>query len=56
MQKLAHSYGVYIIVDAAQMAAHVPIYMSGFDDKDMEIDNIIFIANLCLDSPGSNYS
>ena len=40
--KLAHKYGAYVIVDAAQMAAHVPIYMSGFEDKDMEIDALTF--------------
>ena len=50
--KLAHSYGVYIIVDAAQMAAHVPIYMSGFDDKDMEIDALLFSGHKTY-APGS---
>ena len=40
--KLAHKYGVYIIIDAAQMAAHVPIYISGFDDENMEIDALLF--------------
>ena len=50
--KLAHSYGVYIVVDAAQMAAHVPIYMSGFDDKDMEIDALLFSGHKTY-APGS---
>ena len=50
--KLAHSYGVFIIVDAAQMAAHVPIYMSGFDDKDMEIDALLFSGHKTY-APGS---
>ena len=50
--KLAHSYGVYIIVDAAQMAAHVPIHMSGFDDKDMEIDALLFSGHKTY-APGS---
>ena len=50
--KLAHKYGAYIIVDAAQMAAHVPIYMSGFDDKDMEIDALLFSGHKTY-APGS---
>ena len=50
--KLAHQYGVYIIVDAAQMAAHVPIYMSGFDDEDMEIDALLFSGHKTY-APGS---
>tara|TARA_X000001036_G_scaffold435472_1_gene476765 strand:+ start:8 stop:1519 length:1512 start_codon:yes stop_codon:yes gene_type:complete len=50
--KLAHKYGAYVIVDAAQMAAHVPIYMSGFDDKDMEIDALLFSGHKTY-APGS---
>ena len=50
--KLAHKYGAYIIVDAAQMAAHVPIYMSGFDDKDLEIDALLFSGHKTY-APGS---
>ena len=50
--KLAHKYGVYVIVDAAQMAAHVPIYMSGFEDKDMEIDVLLFSGHKTY-APGS---
>jgi len=50
--KLAHQYGVYVIVDAAQMAAHVPIYMSNFDDKDMEIDALLFSGHKTY-APGS---
>jgi len=50
--KIAHKYGVYIIVDAAQMAAHVPIQMSGFDDKDLEIDVLLFSGHKTY-APGS---
>jgi len=50
--KLAHKYGAYVIVDAAQMAAHVPIYMSGFEDKDMEIDALLFSGHKTY-APGS---
>ena len=50
--KLAHQYGVYVIVDAAQMAAHVPIYMSGFDDEDLEIDALLFSGHKTY-APGS---
>ena len=50
--KLAHKYGAYVIVDAAQMAAHVPIYMSGFEDKDMEIDVLLFSGHKTY-APGS---
>ena len=50
--KLAHKYGAYVIVDAAQMAAHVPIYMSGFEDKEMEIDVLLFSGHKTY-TPGS---
>ena len=50
--KLAHQHGAYVIVDAAQMAAHVPIYMSGFEDKDMEIDALLFSGHKTY-APGS---
>ena len=50
--KLAHKYGAYIVVDAAQMAAHVPIYMSGFEDKDLEIDVLLFSGHKTY-APGS---
>ena len=50
--KLAHKYGAYIIVDAAQMAAHVPITMSGFDDKELEIDVLLFSGHKTY-APGS---
>ena len=50
--KLAHKYGVYVIVDAAQMAAHVPIQMSGFSDESMEIDALLFSGHKTY-APGS---
>ena len=50
--KLAHKYGAYIVVDAAQMASHVPITMSGFEDKDLEIDILLFSGHKTY-APGS---
>jgi len=50
--KLAHKYGAYIIVDAAQMGAHVPITMSGFEDKGLEIDVLLFSGHKTY-APGS---
>ena len=50
--KQAHKYGAYIIVDAAQLAAHVPIRMSGFSDPDMNIDALVFSGHKTY-APGS---
>jgi len=50
--KLAHNYGAYIVVDAAQMAAHVPIIMCGNNDKKMDIDALIFSGHKTY-APGS---
>ena len=50
--KLVHKYDAYLIVDAAQMAAHVPIYMSGFSDPNMEIDALLFSGHKTY-APGS---
>ena len=36
--ELAHRHGALIMVDAAQMAAHVPINMSGQDDPARDLD------------------
>tara|TARA_S200000501_G_scaffold378919_1_gene444989 strand:+ start:6515 stop:8005 length:1491 start_codon:yes stop_codon:yes gene_type:complete len=49
---LAHDYGTNIIVDAAQMAAHAPIKMSGFKDLTKEIDSLIFSGHKTY-APGS---
>ena len=50
--KLAHHYGAYIVVDAAQMAAHVPIHMSGHTDSAMDVDALIFSGHKTY-APGS---
>ena len=50
--KLAHHYGAYIVVDAAQMAAHVPIHMSGHADPEMDVDALIFSGHKTY-APGS---
>jgi len=50
--ELAHKYGAYIIVDAAQLVAHVPIQMSGFANKLKNIDALIFSGHKTY-APGS---
>ena len=50
--ELAHKYGAYIIVDAAQLAAHVPIQMSGFKNKNKNIDALVFSGHKTY-APGS---
>ena len=50
--KIVHKYNVYLIVDAAQMAAHVPIKMSGFNDREKEIDVLLFSGHKTY-APGS---
>jgi len=50
--ELAHKYGAYIIVDAAQLAAHVPIKMSGFSNKLKNIDALVFSGHKTY-APGS---
>ena len=50
--KLAHHYGAFVVVDAAQMAAHVPIIMSGHEDPEMDIDALIFSGHKTY-APGS---
>ncbi len=40
--ELAHSYGALILVDGAQMAAHLPIKMSGHKNPDRNIDALVF--------------
>ena len=39
--ELAHQYGTLLIVDAAQMAAHVPIRMSGHSNPQRDIDVLV---------------
>ena len=50
--RLTHKYGAYIIVDAAQLAAHVPIQMSGFSDVSKNIDALLFSGHKTY-APGS---
>jgi cysteine desulfurase/selenocysteine lyase len=50
--KIVHKYDVYLIVDAAQMAAHVPIQMSGFSNQNEEIDVLLFSGHKTY-APGS---
>ena len=38
--ELAHRYGTLVVIDAAQMAAHVPIRMSGHDNPDHNLDMV----------------
>ncbi|MFC1480852.1 aminotransferase class V-fold PLP-dependent enzyme [Candidatus Neomarinimicrobiota bacterium] len=40
--KLAHAYDALVIVDGAQMVAHVPVQMSGNDDPAEDIDALVF--------------
>ena len=40
--ELAHSYGALILVDGAQMAAHLPIKMSGHKNPLRDIDALVF--------------
>jgi cysteine desulfurase / selenocysteine lyase len=49
---LAHQYGTHIIVDAAQMASHSPIKMSGHNDSSHDIDSLIFSGHKTY-APGS---
>ena len=50
--ELAHRYGAYVVVDAAQLAAHVPIQMSGFENSEMDIDALVFSGHKTY-APGS---
>ncbi len=50
--KLAHAHGALVVVDAAQMAAHLPIRMSGNDDPAQDLDVVIFSGHKIY-APGS---
>ena len=50
--ELAHKYGTLIVVDAAQMAAHVPIQMGGHDNPDRDLD-IIALSGHKIYTPAS---
>jgi len=49
---LAHRYGALIVVDAAQMAAHVPIRMSNSQDSSRDLDVLVFSGHKVY-APGS---
>ncbi len=40
--ELAHRYGAFIVVDGAQMAAHLPVQISGHENPARNIDAFIF--------------
>jgi selenocysteine lyase/cysteine desulfurase len=49
---LAHRHGALIVVDAAQMAAHVPVRMSGNADPACDLDVLVFSGHKVY-APGS---
>ncbi len=49
---LAHAHGALMVVDAAQMIAHVPIRMSGNVDPGEDIDVVVFSGHKIY-APGS---
>ncbi len=52
LAELAHRYGALLVVDAAQMIAHLPIQMSGNEDKVHDIDVLVFSGHKIY-APGS---
>ncbi len=50
--ELAHRHGALIVVDAAQMAAHVPIRISGNPDPAQDVDVLVFSGHKVY-APGS---
>ncbi|NRA94720.1 MAG: aminotransferase class V-fold PLP-dependent enzyme [Planctomycetes bacterium] len=50
--ELAHAHGALVVVDAAQMAAHLPIQMSGNDNPAHDLDVVIFSGHKIY-APGS---
>ena len=50
--RLAHAAGALIVVDAAQMVAHVPIMMSGHPDPACDLDVLVFSGHKIY-APGS---
>lgn len=49
---LAHRHGALLVVDAAQMIAHLPIQMSGYEDAAHDIDVLVFSGHKIY-APGS---
>ncbi len=52
LAELAHRYGALLVVDAAQMIAHLPIQMSGHQDGAYDIDVLVFSGHKIY-APGS---
>ena len=50
--ELAHRYGTLIVIDAAQMAAHVPIKMYGHENPDRNLD-MVALSGHKIYTPGS---
>lgn len=50
--KLAHAHGALLVVDAAQMAAHVPIRVSGNSDPAEDLD-VVILSGHKIYAPGS---
>lgn len=50
--ELAHKYDALIVVDGAQMAAHIPIQMSGHADAARDLDVLVFSGHKVY-APGS---
>ncbi len=50
--ELAHRHGALIVVDAAQMIAHVPVCMSGNTDPARDLDVLVFSGHKIY-APGS---
>lgn len=49
---LAHAHGALVVVDAAAMAAHRPIRVSGHDDRAHDLDVLVFSGHKVY-APGS---
>jgi selenocysteine lyase/cysteine desulfurase len=52
MAEMAHRHGALMVVDAAQMAAHVPIHMSGHHHTAQNLDVLVFSGHKIY-APGS---
>ncbi|MCP5065503.1 MAG: aminotransferase class V-fold PLP-dependent enzyme [bacterium] len=52
LAELAHRHGALLVIDAAQMIAHLPIRMSGHEDAAHDIDALVFSGHKIY-APGS---
>ncbi len=50
--EMAHRHGAFVVIDAAQMAAHLPIQMSGNDNPAQDLDIVVFSGHKIY-APGS---